>query len=75
MDMESFSNMQLDAMREVGNIGAGNAATALSVMLSRAVDMDVPKAELVSIYELAEYYWDPLAPVSAVFVRSEGALT
>jgi chemotaxis protein CheC len=75
MDMENFSNMQLDAMREVGNIGAGNAATALSVMLSRLVDMDVPKAELVSIYELAEYYGDPLKPVSAVFVRSEGEFT
>ena len=72
MDMENFSSMQMDAMREVGNIGAGNAATALSVMLSRLVDMDVPKAELVSIYKLAEYYGDPLKEVSAVFVRSEG---
>lgn len=75
MDMETFSHLQLDAMREVGNIGAGNAATALSVMLARPVDMDVPKAELVSIYELAEYYGDPLSMVSAVFVRSEGEFT
>jgi len=59
----------------VGNIGAGNAATALSIMLARPVDMDVPKAELVSIYELAEYYGDPLTMVSAVFVRSEGEFT
>ena len=65
MDLANFSSLQLDAMREVGNIGAGNAATALSMMLARPVDMDVPKAELVSIYELAEYYGDPLTMVSA----------
>lgn len=70
--MEKFSRMQLDALKEVGNIGAGNAATALSVMLDRPVDMDVPTAEIVSIYRLDEYYGDPLSPVAAVFVRSEG---
>jgi chemotaxis protein CheC len=75
MDISNFSHLQLDAMREVGNIGAGNAATALSIMLARPVDMDVPKAELVSIYELAGYYGDPLTMVSAVFVRSEGEFT
>ncbi|MDI9369628.1 MAG: chemotaxis protein CheC [Synergistaceae bacterium] len=72
MEVENFSSIQLDAMKEVGNIGAGNAATALSAMLSRTVDMDVPKAELVSIYELAEYYGDPLKEIAAVFVRSDG---
>ncbi|MBL3540702.1 chemotaxis protein CheC [Aminivibrio sp.] len=75
MDLANFSHLQLDAMREVGNIGAGNAATALSVMLARPVDMDVPRAELVSIYDLAEYYGDPLTMMSAVFVRSEGEFT
>jgi chemotaxis protein CheC len=75
MDPSSLTNLQLDALRELGNIGAGNAATALSVMLSSFVDMDVPKAEPVSIYELAGYYGDPLEMVSAVFVRSEGEFT
>ncbi|NLA91566.1 MAG: chemotaxis protein CheC, partial [Synergistaceae bacterium] len=56
MDPSSLSNLQLDALRELGNIGAGNAATALSAMLSSFVDMDVPKAEPVSIYELAGHY-------------------
>jgi len=75
MEPSSLTNLQLDALRELGNIGAGNAATALSVMLSSFVDMDVPKAEPVSIYELAGYYGDPLEMVSAVFVRSEGEFT
>lgn len=70
--MENFSRMQLDALKEVGNIGAGNAATALSVLLNCPVEMDVPRVELVSIYSLAEHYGDPSGPVSVVFVRSEG---
>ncbi len=52
MELRDFNTFQLDAIREVGNIGAGNAATALSKLLDRAVDMDVPRAELVSIYEI-----------------------
>ena len=70
--MSSFNERQLDAIREVGNIGTGNAATALSGLLSRMIHMDVPQTELVSIYELAEHYGDPMQVVGAVFVRSTG---
>ena len=72
LDLSSFNNLQLDAIREVGNIGTGNAATALSQILSCMIEMDVPKADLVSIYSLTEYYGDPDAVVAAVFVRSLG---
>jgi chemotaxis protein CheC len=72
LDLSSFNNLQLDAVREVGNIGTGNAATALSQLLSCSIDMDVPKADLVSIYSISEYYGDPDAVVTAVFVRSLG---
>ena len=72
LDLSSFNHLQLDAIKEVGNIGTGNAATALSQLLSCMIDMDVPKADLVSIYSIAEYYGDPDAVVAAVFVRSLG---
>jgi chemotaxis protein CheC len=61
----------MDAIREVGNIGTGNAATALSKLLGRVVDMDVPVAELVPIYEVAAHYGSPETPVCAVLVRTE----
>ena len=70
--MESFSTLQLDAIKEVGNIGTGNAATALSGLLNRKIQMTVPKTELVSIYDLGEHYGDPMQIVGAVFVRSLG---
>ena len=72
LDLSSFNHLQLDAIKEVGNIGTGNAATALSQLLSCMIDMDVPKADLVSIYSIAEYYGDPDSVVAAVFVRSLG---
>ena len=72
MDLSSFNHLQLDAIKEVGNIGTGNAATALSQLLSCLIDMDVPKADLVSIYSVPEYYGDPDSAVAAVFVRSSG---
>ena len=71
-DLASFNKLQLDAIREVGNIGTGNAATALSGLLSRMINMQVPKTELVSIYEIGEHYGDPTQIVGAVFVRSMG---
>lgn len=71
-DVASFNEIQLDAIKEVGNIGTGNAATALSGLLSRMINMTVPKTELVSIYELGEHYGDPMQIVGAVFVRSLG---
>jgi chemotaxis protein CheC len=61
----------MDAIREVGNIGTGNAATALSKLLGRFVDMDVPVAELVPIYEVAAHYGSPETPVCAVLIRTE----
>jgi chemotaxis protein CheC len=70
-----MNTMHIDAIREIGNIGAGNAATALSALLGRPVDIDVPKAELVSIYELDSYYGDPDSSYTAVFASSDGDVT
>jgi chemotaxis protein CheC len=66
-----FSSIHMDAIREIGNIGTGNAATALSLLLGRIVDMDVPVAELVPIYEVPAHYGSPETPVCAVLVRTE----
>lgn len=47
MDYLNLSAIQLDALREVGNIGAGNAATALSQLINKKVDMSVPSVNVV----------------------------
>jgi chemotaxis protein CheC len=46
--------MQYDVLREIGNIGAGNATTALSQMLNSKIDMKVPNVELLEFKELSD---------------------
>ena len=71
LDLSTMNSMHLDAIREIGNIGAGNAATAMSTLLGCSVEIDIPKAELVSIYELDCYYDDPDSIYTAVFASSD----
>lgn len=47
MSYQDLSPLQLDALREVGNIGTGNAATALSQLINKKVDMTVPAINIV----------------------------
>ncbi|NLJ96944.1 MAG: CheY-P-specific phosphatase CheC [Clostridiales bacterium] len=49
-----MDNMQYDVLREIGNIGAGNATTALSQMINSKVEMKVPKVELLEFKEVPE---------------------
>lgn len=46
-DEIKLSPAQLDALREIGNIGAGNSATALSQIINRRIDMNVPRVSMV----------------------------
>ncbi|TLS49964.1 chemotaxis protein CheC [Paenibacillus antri] len=62
----------MDVLREVGNIGAGHAATALSKLLGKPVDMDVPRVNLVPFDDIAEQVGGAEAVVAAVFLRVEG---
>jgi len=43
VNFDNLDNIQIDVLREIGNIGSGNAATALAKMLNKRVNMDVPK--------------------------------
>ena len=54
MEYSNLSALQLDALKEVSNIGAGNAATALSVMIGRKVDMTVPAVNIVRLEDIVE---------------------
>lgn len=48
----SYSRIQLDVLKEVSNIGAGNAATALSTLLNQKIDMTVPAVNIVELDQL-----------------------
>lgn len=52
IDLNDLSDMQYDVLRELGNIGAGNATTALSQMINAKVDIGVPQVRLLGFDEL-----------------------
>mgnify|MGYP000554021205 FL=1 len=53
-DINDLNNLHIDVLREIGNIGAGNAATALAKMLGRKVDMEVPKVRIVEFKDVSD---------------------
>lgn len=52
--LEEFSDMEFDVLKEISNIGAGNATTAISTMMNLKVDMQVPVIKFLEFKELAE---------------------
>jgi chemotaxis protein CheC len=56
MDLSQIklTEIQRDALQEVGNIGAGNAANALAQMINKRVDINIPSVEMVELDEYAE---------------------
>lgn len=73
--MELFKygkEIKMDVLKEVGNIGAGNAATALSRLLNKPIDMAVPEVQLLPFEQIAESIGGSEQLVIAVFLRVEG---
>ncbi|MDW7651006.1 MAG: chemotaxis protein CheC [Bacillota bacterium] len=69
-------NFKLDVLKEVGNIGAGNATTALSQMLNyERVDMYVPEVALCPLGDIPELMGGAENPVMGVFIKAPGEVT
>ncbi|MCR5788299.1 MAG: chemotaxis protein CheC [Lachnospiraceae bacterium] len=54
IDLNNVDDSFFDVLKELGNIGAGNATTALSQLLNMRIDMKVPKAELLEFSEVGD---------------------
>jgi len=74
-DLLSLKPMQLDALREVANIGAGHAATALSQMTSQRIMISVPRLSVTPIEDVPPHIGMPEEPVAAVLMNMLGDLT
>ncbi len=70
--LENLNYKELDALKEVGNIGAGNAATALSQILGKRVDMTVPSARVLSLEKVPEILGGTEKLVVGVYLRMFG---
>lgn len=72
MNMEVLDSVRYDVLREVGNIGAGNAITALSQLLNSKVDMNVPKVELLDFKSLADVVGSAETTVAGILLNLSG---
>ncbi|ATO47933.1 MULTISPECIES: chemotaxis protein CheC [Brevibacillus] len=70
--IKKLGEFQLDVLREVGNIGAGHATTALSQLIQKEIDMTVPQVKIISFQEIADFLGGDEVVVIAVFLRVEG---
>ena len=74
-DLKSLKPVQLDALREVANIGAGHAATALSQMIGSTIMISVPTINVARLEEVPPQVSAPEEPVAAVLMHMLGDLT
>ncbi|OIP25693.1 hypothetical protein AUK22_07760 [bacterium CG2_30_54_10] len=74
-DVLKLTKEQLDALREMGNIGSGNAATALAQFLNRKIDMDVPSAKILPLNEISRLIGGPEQQVMGIFLKVMGKLS
>jgi chemotaxis protein CheC len=65
----------MDALREVANIGAGHAATALSQMTKSRIMVNVPRLQIARLEEVPDLLSDPEEVVAAVLMHMLGDLT
>ncbi|WP_332648367.1 chemotaxis protein CheC [Lysinibacillus sp. 54212] len=69
---QKITSLHLDVLKEIGNIGAAHAATALSDLLNKKIDMRVPKVEMVSFNDMMELAGGSETYVVGIFLRIEG---
>ena len=68
-NFDQLNEMHIDILREIGNIGAGNAATSLSQMLMKKVDMAVPEVKLLDINEAIDIMGGAENVVLGILIR------
>ncbi len=75
ISLERVQEEYFDVLKELGNIGAGNATTALAQMLQCKVDMKVPQVRLLNFNEIGEVMGGEEQIVAGIYLAVEGEIT
>ena len=70
-----MNNYYIDILKEIGNIGAGNALTALSTLINKKVDMEVPVIEVIETEKIVESVEAEEKLIVGVYVRFWGDIS
>jgi len=71
-NLEELNDMHIDVLKEIGNIGSGNAATSLSTMLDMPIDMLVPKVKIVSMQQAGTLLGGPENIMVGILAKFDG---
>lgn len=71
---DEVKGLGLDLIREIGSIGTGNAATALSSLLGKGVRMTLPDVQILGYNEAIKFLGDPEEIVAAILVKMSGEI-
>lgn len=72
MEISSLNELQLDALREISNVGMGHAATALSQLTGKTVYLNVPRVMEVETTGMAEFLGGAERTVVGIYLRMLG---
>ena len=72
---DELSSLELDTLKEIGSIGTGNAATALSQMLGKEVRITMPEVRIMGYNEAIEWIGGPEEITAGVLVKLSGQLS
>lgn len=73
-DYDEMGSMEIDVLREIGSIGTGNAATALSQVLAKKIKMTLPEVKIMGYDEAINVMGGPESIVAGVLVRMSGEI-
>ena len=71
---DQLTSLEIDTLREIGSIGTGNAATALSTMLGREVRITLPEVRIMGYNEAIEWIGGPEEITAGVLVKLSGQM-
>ncbi len=75
ISFDELNNIQMDVLREIGNIGAGNAVTSLAKMIDKKVDMAVPKVKIMGFDKVSQILGGEEIIVVGILLSVTGDLT
>lgn len=74
LDINNLNSTLLDVLKELGNIGAGNAATALAKMINKKIDMEVPQVKILEFKDVTDILGGGEIPVVGIYFQMEGTI-
>ncbi len=72
LNLENVTEQYFDVLKELGNIGAGNATTALAQMLNTKVDMSVPQVKLLDFKDVGDLMGGAEQIMTGIYLSVEG---